>query len=120
MANDRVWPQARIEDFFFFQYRGKYHLLCEDNAGNITGHERWGAHLYSDDGISGWKKCAPPVVYDHEIHWTDGTALRAVRREGPWLLIDDGKAVGLFTAVYDGVHAWNQPVPIRPAWELCP
>jgi hypothetical protein len=28
-------------------------------------------------------------------------------------LIDDGKAVCLFTAVYDGVNTWNQPVPIN-------
>jgi hypothetical protein len=113
MVNDRVWPQARVEDFFFFKHQGKYHLICEDNAGNITGHERWGAHLYSDDGISGWKRYTPPVVYDHTIPWTDGTTLHAVRRERPWLLIDEGKAVCLFTAVYDGVNTWNQPVPIN-------
>jgi hypothetical protein len=118
VANDRVWPEARLEDFFLFKHQGQYHLICEDNVGNVTGHERWGAHLYSEDGISGWKKYTPSVVYDHEISWTDGTSLHAVRRERPWLLIEDHAATCLFTAVYDGVHAWNQAVPIRPAWVL--
>jgi formylglycine-generating enzyme len=120
VANDSAWPQAQVEDFFFFKQQGKYHLICEDGEGNITGHERWGAHLCSDDGINGWKKHASQPAYDHEIQWTDGTAVRVVRRERPWLLIEEGKATCLFTAVYDGVHAWNQPVPIRPAWSLGP
>ena len=120
VVNDHVWPQARVEDFFFFEHLGKYHLICEDNAGSITGHQRWGAHLCSDDGTNGWKKYTPQTVYDHQIHWTDGTALHAVRRERPWLLIEDGKATCLFTAVYDGLQTWNQPVPICPPWVLQP
>ena len=28
LANDRVWPRARLEDFFFFKHRGRYHLIC--------------------------------------------------------------------------------------------
>jgi hypothetical protein len=43
--------------------------------------------------------------------------MHCVRRERPWLLIENGKATCLFTAVYDGAKTWNQPVPIEPAWE---
>ncbi len=40
VASDRVWPRARVEDFFFFKQQGQYHLICEDNAGSITGRQR--------------------------------------------------------------------------------
>lgn len=120
VANANVWPQARVEDFFFFKRQGQYHLICEDNAGSITGHQRWGGHLVSGDGISGWRKFTPETVYDHEIQWTSGTALHAVRRERPWLLIEEQKAACLFTAVFDGTDTWNQPVPIQPPWDVQP
>lgn len=120
VANDNVWTKAPVEDFFLFKDQGKYHLLCEDNVGNLTGHVRWGCHLWSDDGIRDWKPYAPVAAYDHEIRWDDGTVFNATRRERPWLLIEDGKITTLFTGVYDSTHTWNQPVPIRPAITLRP
>jgi len=119
LANSNVWPASRLEDFFFFKYAGGYHVVCEDNVGKVTGHERWGAHLFSADGVTGWKPWREPVVYDHRIRWTDGSDFVATRRERPWLLIENGKLTHLFTAVYDGRHTWNQPVPIMPplAWD---
>lgn len=51
VANDNVWPNGQVEDFFFFKHQGQFHLICEDSAGTITGHKKWGAHLYSEDGI---------------------------------------------------------------------
>jgi len=120
VRNNQVWPQARVEDFFFFRHQGKYHLICEDNAGSITGQSRWGGHLVSDDGIGNWRKGEPSTLYDHEIRFADGTSLHATRRERPWLLIEDGRATCLFTAVYDGQRTWNQPVPLRPALTIEP
>jgi len=111
LANSNVWPKARLEDFFLFQQAGKYHLLCEDAGGSVTGQKKWGAHLYSADGIHDWQPWIKPVAYDHTIHWTDGTTLTATRRERPWLLMEGGKVTHLFTAVYDGQRTWNQPVP---------
>ena len=112
LANSNLWPKARLEDFFFFKQAGQWHLLCEDNAGSITGHERWGAHLVSKDGIRDWQPLAA-ADYDHDIKWNDGTVFHAVRRERPWLLFENGRATCLFTAVFDGQHTWNQPVPLR-------
>ena len=109
-----------LEDFFLFRSGGQYQLLCEDANGEITGHERWGGHLRSANGIDGWKVFSPPVAYDHEIRWTDGTVFRALRRERPWLLIENGCATCLYTAVFDGRQTWNQPVPIRPAYRTAP
>lgn len=117
LANPNVWPKARLEDFFFFKHAGQYHLVCEDNAGSVTGHARWGAHLHSADGIHDWRPCTPPAVYDHKIRWTDGTELTATRRERPWLLIENGRITHLFTSVFDGQRAWNQPVPFQLATE---
>lgn len=113
LANENAWPAAKLEDFFLFRSGGAFHLVCEDNVGQVTGHVRWGAHLVSSDGIGGWRAWPEPVVYDHEIRWTDGGRLDAVRRERPWLLLDaQGRPTHLFTAVYDGRRTWNQPVPL--------
>jgi hypothetical protein len=120
VANDGVWPAARLEDFFFFNHAGAYHVVCEDNAGSVTGHERWGAHLRSPDGIGGWRPAPQPAAYDHTIRWTDGTEFHPVRRERPWFLIEDGRITHLFTAVYDGERTWNQPVPLDPPLALKP
>jgi hypothetical protein len=113
-ANSNVWPSAKLEDFFFFKLGGQYHIVCEDNVGNVTGHVRWGAHLVSPDGLNQWKARSAPVAYDHRIRWKEGGDLVATRRERPWLLIENGKITWLFTAVYDGQRSWNQPVPMLP------
>jgi len=112
LANSNAWPTAKLEDFYFFKCGSRYHIVCEDNAGAVSGHTRWGVHLVSSDGIQDWKAAPTPVVYDHSIRWTNGGAFEPVRRERPWLLIENGAATHLFTAVYDGRRTWNQPVPI--------
>ncbi len=93
-------------------------MICEDNVGQVTGHVRWGAHLISADGIGGWRAAPEPVAYDHTIRWREGGALEATRRERPWLLVEDGVATHLFTAVFDGRQSWSQPVPLTPPWPL--
>ena len=118
LANRDAWPAAKLEDFFFFRTARGYHVICEDNVGQVTGHVRWGAHLISADGIGGWRAAPEPVAYDHTIRWREGGALEATRRERPWLLVEDGVATHLFTAVFDGRQSWNQPVPLTPPWPL--
>ena len=119
LANDNLWPAAKVEDFFFFKKGDVYHLLCEDNAGNLTGHDRkWGGHLISTDGLTNWQAAPHPIAYDDTIRWTDGTEFNPVRRERPWLLIDDGKITYLFNAVFDGKQTWNQPVPLATPLNL--
>lgn len=113
VANDNVWPRARLEDFFLFRQNERYLVLCEDNAGSVTGHERWGALLHSPDGIHDWQACERPIAYDHDIAWSDGSVLHAVRRERPWLLFEGGVATCLFTSVYDGTGTWNQGVRLK-------
>ena len=113
VVNNNLWPTAKVEDFYLFKKGSVYHLICEDNAGNLTGHDRkWGGHLISDDGTTSWRRAPQPVAYDNTIRWTDGTAFEPVRRERPWLLIENGKISHLFNAVYDGKQTWNQPVPL--------
>jgi hypothetical protein len=114
LTNDNAFPSAKLEDFSFFKAGGKYHIISEDNAGKVTGHSRWGADICSPDGISNWVAAPTPSVYDHTIRWTDGTKLDASRRERPWLLIENGQATALFTAIWDGTNTWNQAVPIIP------
>ena len=118
LANGNVWPDARLEDFFFFKHVGAYHVVCEDNAGQVTGQERWGAHLYSADGLQDWRPWQPAIAYDHCIRWAGGGEFHPVRRERPWLLTEDRHITCLFTGVYDGRRAWNQPVPLMPPLEI--
>jgi len=119
VVNSNLWPPAKVEDFFMFKKGGAYHLICEDNAGNLTGHDRrWGGHLISGDGMTNWKPAPQPVAYDDTIRWTDGTEFNPVRRERPWLLIDQGEITYLFNAVFDGKHTWNQPVPLAAPIDL--
>lgn len=118
LANGDAWPAAKLEDFFAFRHEGEYHFICEDNVAGISGHKRWGVHLVSPNGIDNWKVAPEPVVYDHVIRWADGGVLRPVRRERPWLLIENGSMTHLFTGVYDGRSSWNQPVPIVPPVRL--
>ena len=120
LAADTMWPAGKLEDFFFFKHGGMYHIVCEDNVGQVTGHVRWGAHLCSDDGLTGWRKWEHPIAYDHRIAWAEGGELHPKRRERPWLLIEGGAATFLFTSVYDGTRAWNQPVPITPPFPVDP
>ncbi len=113
VANNNLWPTAKVEDFFLFKKGSAYHLICEDNGGKVTGHNRtWGGHLISDDGVTQWRLAPQPAAYDDTIRWTDGTEFNPVRRERPWLLIDNGKITYLFNAVFDGKQSWNQPVPL--------
>jgi hypothetical protein len=114
IINDNVWPEHKIEDFYLFKMNNAYHFICEDNVGGISGHERWGVHLYSDNGIDNWKKYDPVIVYDHNLHFTDGSVLNCIRRERPQLLIQDGEITHLLTSVYDGENSWCQPVALEP------
>ena len=118
MVNDNVWPECRIEDFYLFKKDRKYHFICEDNVACVTGHERWGAHLFSDDGIHDWKRYMNAIVYDHDLKYKDGTVLVCKRRERPQLLIEKKRIKSLITAVYDGKDSWCQPVEIYPPVEL--
>lgn len=120
VANDNVWPKCKLEDFYFFKHEGKYHVVCEDAVAGVTGHDDWGAHLVSENGIDDWKKAAPSFVYDKTIRWDDGTVFHPARRERPWFIVEDGKITCLFNAVFDGNNTWNQPVPIRPALLIRP
>jgi hypothetical protein len=93
-------------------------MICEDNVGLVSGHVRWGVHLVSDDGITGWKRYNPVVVYDHELKYADGDILHCVRRERPQFIIVKNRIIGLITSVYDGKDTWSQPLMLRKPIKL--
>jgi hypothetical protein len=118
IRNDNVWPRAKLEDFYLFKRQGKYHMLCEDNVGDVTGHVRWGAHLISEDGIDNWKVYHDSIAYDHDVHFTDGSVLKCNRRERPQLFIENQIVTYLFTGIFDGTNAWCQPVALNPPYRI--
>jgi hypothetical protein len=111
--NDNLWPNCTIEDFYLFKADNQYHFICEDNCGGISGHERWGVHIYSDGDMGNWKKYDPVIAYSHDIEFADNSILKCTRRERPQLLIEKGKITYLITAVYDGKNTWSQPVKLN-------
>ncbi len=115
IANNNVWPSARLEDFYLFKKDRSYHIICEDNMAALTGKERWGAHLVSKNGINNWQKFEPTEVYNHSIIYESGDTLHCVRRERPQLLIQNKEITHLFNGVYDGKNSWCQPVEFYPS-----
>lgn len=115
MVNDNVWPISRVEDFYLYRVKDRIYMICEDNAGEISGMERWGVSLHSDDCGFTWKKSDPLVFYDHDLVYDNGDILRCTRRERPQLIIDDGLITHLITAIYDGNNSWCQPVGFSKA-----
>ncbi len=113
VLNDNLWPACKLEDFYIYKSENIYHIICEDNVGGVSGHVRWGVHLFSLDGISNWKAYDPVLVYDHEILMEDNSFLRCVRRERPQLLIENGIITYLINGVYDGNESWCQPVSCK-------
>lgn len=118
IAADHLSPNAPIEDFTIFKHAGAYHFFCEDNKGKVTGHNRWGAHFVSDNGIDNWRAAKPVAVYNHTLRFTDGDSLECKRRERPQLFIENGRATHLITTVWDGARTWSQPVPIVPSFAV--
>lgn len=116
VVNDNVWPQCPLEDFYLFKHQSQYHCIIEDNEGEVSGHERWGVNLFSQNGISDWRKYDPVVMYDHDLKYDDGSVLHCTRRERPQLFIEDGKVLALFTGIYDGENSWCQPVLVDPSY----
>lgn len=110
--NDNLWPECKLEDFYLFKTKDQYHIICEDNVGRVSGHERWGVHLFSENGKDKWKIYDPVVVYDHDILYEDGSVLHCQRRERPQLLVQKGQITHLVTGVYDGKDSWCQPVQL--------
>lgn len=118
IANSNVWGESRLEDFYMFKNKGKYHFICEDNEGKVTGHLRWGADFISNDGINNWHPNNPVAVYNHDISLDNDSVIHCLRRERPQLLIEDNSITYLLNGVYDGKNSWTQPVPLIPRIKL--
>jgi len=118
IVNENVWPESKIEDFYFFKMGNQSHIICEDNEGAVTGHVRWGAHLYSQDGINKWEKYKDVIVYDHNLKYSNGKEIQCVRRERPQLFIENNQIKGIITGIYDGKNSWCQPVELSPSMDL--
>lgn len=107
-----LFPQTALEDFFLFRKDGHWEMLLEDNRGGLTGHERFGAHLISEDCVN-WRTADPVIAYDHTLRYNDGTCLQAERRERPQLLFNEqGEAIALFNGVLIDDHTWNFVQPV--------
>jgi hypothetical protein len=113
IVNDNVWPNCKLEDFYLFKAYNTFHLICEDNVGGVSGHIRWGIHLYSNDGVKNWEKYLPVIVYDHTIFFTNDSVLNCNRRERPQLLIENNSITFLINSIYDGKDSWSQPVKLK-------
>ena len=113
IENENVWPSCPLEDFYLYKASNKYHLICEDNVGCVSGHERWGIHLISNNGLTGWQKCTSLIVYNHDIELNNNQIFQCTRRERVQLIIENKLITHIITAVYDGNNSWSQPVRLK-------
>ena len=118
ILNENIWPEAPLEDFYLFKFNHQYHLICEDNNGSVSGHVKWGVHVYSSDGINDWQKYNPVIAYNHDIELSNGNILHCNRRERPQLIIENSAITYLITSVYDGTNSWSQPVKLKNALQI--
>lgn len=108
-----IMPNVKLEDAYFYFQDGRHHIVCEDNRAQVSGHERWGAHLVSDDGVTDWQKGTPVVAYTHTVVWDDGTRTTFERRERPQLIFDDqGCVTHLCTGVLFEGRTWCLVQPV--------
>lgn len=108
-----IMPDVKLEDAYFYFQDGQYHIVCEDNRAQVSGHERWGVHLVSDDGVTGWHHGDSLVAYTHTVVWEDGTQTTFERRERPQLIIDDtGRVTHLCTGVLFEGRTWCLVQPV--------
>ena len=111
-----IMPGYTLEDGYLYGAGGSYHIICEDNRGHVSGHQRWGVHLVSVDGIHGWRPADPAVAYTHTVVWDDGTRTTFERRERPQLLFDgQGRISHLCTAVLYQGQSLCLVQPVRQA-----
>ncbi|MDF2724959.1 MAG: glycosyl hydrolase family 43 [Paenibacillus sp.] len=114
VVNPDVLPGKKLEDPYLFRTVDGFEIIAEDNGGQVTGHSRYGAHLQSRDGLSGWTVKEPAIAYDHAIAWDDGTTLVAERRERPQLIFNEhGVITHLCTAVLADGDTWNVVQPLK-------
>ena len=108
-----IFDGQRMEDMYIFSYGSKLRMIAEDNVGAFTGSERFGLQVVSND-IVNWEKADNVLAYDHTLKFTDGSEIKAERRERPQLLFDEvGRPTHLFTAVlYEG-NTFNVVQPIE-------
>lgn len=110
-----ITPGIHLEDAYLYAQDGLYHIVCEDNRAQVSGHERWGVHLISDDGIRNWRAVDPVVAYTHTVLWEDGTRTVMERRERPQLVFDDeGRVSHLCTGVLYKGKTWCLVQPVKP------
>ncbi|MDG0791192.1 glycoside hydrolase family protein [Cohnella ginsengisoli] len=113
VVQEDLVPGKKLEDPFLFSRGGRFEMILEDNGGSVSGYERYGVHLVSDDGLTGWRPHESVIAYDHSLVREDGVITLADRRERPQLLFDEyGGATHLFTGVRVGEETWNAVQPL--------
>lgn len=112
IVNPDICPGIALEDPFLYKLDGQYHLLVEDNQGQLTGDVRHGAHLVSRDGVHFELFAPEPKAYTHSVTWDDGGQTTFDRRERPWLIVQNGTPSHLVTGVLSGNDAWSLVQPL--------
>ena len=109
-----IMPGIKLEDPYFYFQNGLFLIVCEDNRAQVSGRERWGVHLVSEDGITGWRLGDPVVAYTHTVVWDDGSHTTFERRERPQLIFNaDSEITHLCTGVLLEGKTWCLVQPVK-------
>lgn len=99
VLNSDCLPYYGLEDPFLFHWRGQYHIVIEDAFMQVTGDMRNGIRLVSNDARK-WSFYEPEIrAYGPHIEWSNGTSVLPVRRERPFLILQDGEPTHLVNGV---------------------
>jgi hypothetical protein len=100
LANgDNLLPNGyQLEDPTIWWANNQYNIVLNDWKGLATGVVKNGAQYFSKDGIH-YTLVSHDPVFTKTIDFDDGTAQTVMRRERPFVYVDDkGVALALFTA----------------------
>ena len=107
-----------VEDPFIWHEDGQYWMLAKDMTGAISGGRYGNGLLYaSADGID-WELAAETTGWEMRIDWRGEPAQDVWRMERPAVLVEDGRAICLYTAIAptrEMDDAWNLARRLRNA-----
>jgi hypothetical protein len=89
---------GQLEDPTIWWANNQYNIVLNDWKGHATGMDKNGAQYFSKDGVH-YTLVSHDPVFTKTINYDDGTSQTVMRRERPFVYVDDhGVALALFTA----------------------
>jgi len=110
-----------VEDPFIWHENGEYRMLAKDMTGAISGGRYGNGLLYASANGIDWELAAEKTGWEMRIDWLGEPAQDVWRMERPAVLVEDGHAICLYTAVAPSREmdeAWNLARRLRNVYDM--